>query len=607
MLNVNQITSMLAKLPDPALQKYAQMHRGDPYMLSLTVAESNRRKQMREQAQANTAVAQGRPESVVDQKIAELAAPQALPEEQGIARIPAGDMNFAGGGIVAFAEGGDIPRYQVGGMLASHPPLSVEQLSRLYQVDPALARQAALRAGPAGARLLEQAIRLLPSANVAGYTGLGGAMASDFAANVLANARPEQREDFYSSPMLGAMSGDAGLAAAILNRGETPRAKKIAAEQMQAERERNMAAVANEGYTRGDPRTAGMVFPSGAQQLALAAEGKDVLSSPATKQEPAPTGESAKVSTRTSASTAGGAGIAALDPMQMLTKTEAELGKQADPALAQLNESGRLRKELAEEGASGLETIQKKYDDIYKGKRERLDKREGEIAKMKNEGLGMALLQAGAAMMTTPGNVGAAIGRGIDVGSKQYGAGIQRLRDAQEKLADARDRLEEAEATRGEGSARELLKARQGIKAAGIETSEAMIKHLMDTRKINRETAVQLVKAQLEMINAEKNRATQLQAASISAAARGREGIEQQVFADLVAKHKGDRAAAYQELVSAKREPMTRETAMKEWMDPAKSAMIRAQYPNIKTFEDFWTVMSGGAGAGGGFKVVGVK
>jgi hypothetical protein len=454
MLNVNQITSMLAKLPDPALQKYAQMHRGDPYMLSLTVAESNRRKQMREQAQANTAVAQGRPESVVDQKIAELAAPQALPEEQGIARIPAGDMNFAGGGIVAFAEGGDIPRYQTGGPTR--------------------------------------------------YPGL-----------------IQYGAPYGGAPLLGSTPPDTDAVLASLKRfwesisSDEPVRKAAAKKKYEDEMAKRMQPAA--GVSRMDPK-----FYEMAEQDALSrADAKEGIGlPPAPVAPPAPLDGAAKVSTRTSASTAGGAGIAALDPLKALATAEAELAKRDDPAKAAREEAEALREGLAKENVSGLEAINKQFSDIYKGKRERLDKREGEIAKMKNEGLGMALLQAGAAMMTTPGNVGAAIGRGIDVGSKQYGAGIQRLRDAQEKLADARDRLEETEAARGETSAREMLKARMGVKSAQLENRDAQIKYVMERDKVNRETAAKVVDAQVRMYEGAQNRAAQVQAASISAAAR---------------------------------------------------------------------------------------
>lgn len=106
MINVDQITSRLAKLPDNALQQYAAMHKNDPYIMALAVAESNRRKEMRQAAQGAQGMVE--PPKVADQEIAAMApAPvQALPEDQGIARLPAGDMNFADGGIVAFAGGG---------------------------------------------------------------------------------------------------------------------------------------------------------------------------------------------------------------------------------------------------------------------------------------------------------------------------------------------------------------------------------------------------------------------------------------------------------------------------------------------------------------------
>lgn len=52
MINVQQITSTLAQLPDAALQQYAEMHKSDPYTLALAVSESTRRKSMRQAAQA---------------------------------------------------------------------------------------------------------------------------------------------------------------------------------------------------------------------------------------------------------------------------------------------------------------------------------------------------------------------------------------------------------------------------------------------------------------------------------------------------------------------------------------------------------------------------
>lgn len=98
MIDVNDITAKLAQLPDAALQQYAQMHKGDPYMVSLAISESNRRKAVRQAAQPQGMAPQG---SVVDQAIS------------GIAMLPAQnmqDVGMADGGIVAFADGAYVSR-----------------------------------------------------------------------------------------------------------------------------------------------------------------------------------------------------------------------------------------------------------------------------------------------------------------------------------------------------------------------------------------------------------------------------------------------------------------------------------------------------------------
>lgn len=123
MINVNQITSQLAKMPDQLLQKFAAMHKNDPYTVSLALAESNRRKELRSGAQARMA-GQQQPK-VVDQEVAQMASVDpmgnvtgALPEEVGIGQLPAQNLRkLAGGGIVAFEEGGEVPRFQDRGLV----------------------------------------------------------------------------------------------------------------------------------------------------------------------------------------------------------------------------------------------------------------------------------------------------------------------------------------------------------------------------------------------------------------------------------------------------------------------------------------------------------
>lgn len=105
--DVNLITKTLAGLqPDSALQQYAMLHKNNPYILSLAKSESDRRKQLRTAAQGQV----GQQPTVADQSIAGMAQQQ-LPENQGIAQIPAPNMQtMADGGIAGYGDGDDVPK-----------------------------------------------------------------------------------------------------------------------------------------------------------------------------------------------------------------------------------------------------------------------------------------------------------------------------------------------------------------------------------------------------------------------------------------------------------------------------------------------------------------
>jgi lysozyme family protein len=103
---LSNISDNLAMMPDPALQQFAQMHKTDPYMVSLALSESNRRKKMRTAAQGQ-AGSMPQPK-VVDAAIqgmqpAPMMAQTQLPENQGIAQIPTPNIQtLADGGIAGY-------------------------------------------------------------------------------------------------------------------------------------------------------------------------------------------------------------------------------------------------------------------------------------------------------------------------------------------------------------------------------------------------------------------------------------------------------------------------------------------------------------------------
>ena len=105
MNEVPDLTAKLSSLPTSSLQQFAQLHKSDPYIMALVMSESNRRKALQQAGQQ-----QGEAPKVVDQVIAGLApAQQRLPEEQGIAQIPAPNMqHMADGGIAGYADKGEV-------------------------------------------------------------------------------------------------------------------------------------------------------------------------------------------------------------------------------------------------------------------------------------------------------------------------------------------------------------------------------------------------------------------------------------------------------------------------------------------------------------------
>jgi hypothetical protein len=133
---IQDVTDSLALMPDAALQQYAQMHKDDPYVMSLALSESSRRKKLRA-AQQGQAGQMPQPK-VVDQAIAAMnpppqqtapqMAPQTAPQGQGIAQLPTPNLQgMADGGIAGYDDGGDVQGMARGGNAGSDPKLAYRQ------------------------------------------------------------------------------------------------------------------------------------------------------------------------------------------------------------------------------------------------------------------------------------------------------------------------------------------------------------------------------------------------------------------------------------------------------------------------------------------------
>lgn len=409
---------------------------------------------------------------LIDREMAERAATRsAQPPAAGIDALPAEDMDFANGGIVAFADGGDVERYQVGGVLAG-TEYGIPGMAT--PTAPFYTQEGAPEQTPLLQRLYADFVEGARNRAVEGARArIAAGYGSDKDLEVLKSAG--QRA---SSP--------------------PPQTRKtFVSERSQALQ--NLSGMDRRLLTPPSPATSGDTSPFKAVRFTSAPA---AAPTPAPAPAPAPAGDRVVPTAGPSAAAearAPQAGLAALDPLAMFKRTEKLLNDEERPEKKMLEEQTAETTKAAEADLASTKARTAKYADAYKGRRERLEGKEAELGGMKDQNLGLALLQAGAAMMSTPGGIGAALGKGIDTGSRQYIAGLDKLNAAKEKIADARDRLEELQLNRDEMSDKEIAAAEKGVRTAGLEGRERMIQFVMETQKVNRTTAATIVTQLMEI------------------------------------------------------------------------------------------------------------
>jgi len=123
---LNQPIDVLAKLPQEQLIAMSQRPVGSPdrippdYLSTILSAKA----QMIQEASNRQAMAQPAKPSIVEQAMAinaQAEAPQMAPMDAGVASLPvpddmyaSADEGYAGGGIVAFDDGGEVPGFAAG-------------------------------------------------------------------------------------------------------------------------------------------------------------------------------------------------------------------------------------------------------------------------------------------------------------------------------------------------------------------------------------------------------------------------------------------------------------------------------------------------------------
>lgn len=494
------IMTTLRLMDDDALRNYAAAHKTDPYIFPLAFQESQTRQQLRAEAQTKQQQPQAK---VVDQNLAQMAPQppmpamppqgqaQPMPEDVGIGQLPAknleGIATGAAGGLVSFGAGGEVPRYQVGGSL--------------YATDPMLARFARLGAQGPG---------FMSRFAVPATVGLQGAELAYMSAEDLAKMTPEQREAYYKNPMVGALGGDASLAAAIMNApGKTPSAKTPTSyvDQMVNVGKTILGypGMSQAAPTATPPTKAADPVAQAVSAAAAAANAPDKAG--ADKGTVGPGGTAPgdnKYSPVYPGSTGmrpgGGLGLTAIPGLtttatgtiQELQAMRDQMGQPTVPQ-SQLDaiEKYRSSKEAdLKAGLAELEADQAKQGLGMEGAEARAKAREAKLAKREGDLVGASIFEAGMAIMAGESPYALTnIGRGAGIGMKSYTAGLDKLQEARDKLDESFDKIEQFRLNRSDMNAREVRAAKKDIRATRSEADRLGLEALMKEGEMNRADA----------------------------------------------------------------------------------------------------------------------
>jgi hypothetical protein len=428
-LDQRDISSALRFMKDDVLLQYAAMHKNDPYVFPLAFQESQNRQKLRMQQQAAQAM-QPQPK-VNEQALAQMAPPRAQPmlqrQGQGIVDLSAPNMEtMADGGIAGYDDDANF----------------------------------AQRSEP---------VVMMAGGGVARYNGAQGSVTASSELQSLLAAR----ERYVQA---GADTSGIDQAIAFLQAKPGRAAAQRAAESAQPAIPGGFAEQMVQDVTPPTPVTAQATMPTPGYTRG-GFEGDPRLNTPPTQPVVAApkvdAGRKTKPATESARKDSVEKEPTGLDALVKKFTRDTDL---AQGALR--NQRAGLASQLEQEALGAKEEGEKRRKergDVFASREARLAEREKGIAGLGDKYMGLALLQAGAAMMSTPGNLGSVIGKGIQVGSERYIAGIDKINAAKDKFAEARDRLDELRLNRDDMNEKEIKEENRAIRTARIQGQQLFL------------------------------------------------------------------------------------------------------------------------------------
>ena len=486
-------------LPDAALKQMAMMHKSDPYVLPLIISEDTRRKQMRQAAQAQMGAMQQ--PKVADAALAQMGQ---LPEEQGIGALPAPNMQrMADGGIAGYGddanEGVGMDGRAMGGSM----------------FDFAQRSEPVLRMAEGG---------------VAHYDG--GGWIEKYLYENITPAERARREALAAQAEAGRQT-------------ETP-------PSFEETRTRNMQKVADQNFTRTDPR-AMVSMPSAAQQLAPgAAPGAQPSGQPSVAQQ----------------------GLGSIAPStKVLTpeQAKAQAGEFADFGEART----ALKKAESDQESQGARMRTMLADSLPKtpameGLEKLLDKQDAATGGEKDKAAGLALLSAGLAIAGGSSRFALQNLKEAIPAVTQYGEALKDIKKMERENMKMRGEIEQARRAEARDDTKLKLQLEEKIGDRQDKINELGIGLTSKIAGTNAEVASKLWTTSFDAANREKvagitaaahtnaqlNLFNQLGAAPEGSALR--KGFE-------LYKQEGAEPRLYSDYVKATRDPMTGEDFLKRF------------------------------------------
>jgi len=447
-------------MPDQQLQQYAAMHKNDPYIFPMAFAESNARKEARAAQQAQ-GMGQQQPK-VVEQDLMAMA-----PENSGIGALAAPNMQrMADGGIAGYGDDGEfnysgaddsVVMMAEGGIAHFQVGGSIESKYQQESIEMGEGRR--MQYSPE----VRAFVRAQEAASEASY--------------------PERERQRMLQGPYGPITPTPPTTAQPVGQTPSPR---------------------DDSFRRQtDPRMLGVP--------ATALESNTPSPLPPKLAAPRPTAPAAPPPSAAAPEQNAAQRYAAMQKDMGLgdtQKIDAERMAYADSLRnVAADEKAAFERDTATRGKHG------------EAKETRLNARETGLGKEKEQMTGLALLEAGLGIMSTPGTLAQAIGKGAKEGLKSYGEGLAKLKLAQERIDDSRDSIEEFRRNEANMTATERRKFESQIGRTESEIKKLAVDAAKDMYGYKRDDAKAVFSADTQERLTEKEIQGRKDAARISASA----------------------------------------------------------------------------------------